>query len=208
MDTSGTKSRIWHRFSNTEIFAIVISAIALIVSAYSAIVDLDTHRDELGANTISDVYAEYRSGFDVLAEWPEVSHLYEVLDYPGIKDEVMLAASEATSAERAQLRLRERAVAFSIFVSFERVLFLHIQASAVGDTERAAFLHKNLDYYTERLLTNPRLRWLWSPLGGAVYQQMETESIDYYNRTVNQGSTDAPPEEMDESGPFVGRTEG
>jgi len=203
MENSEPKQTFWSRLSNTELFAVFVSIIALVVSAYAALVDFESHRDELGANTINDVYEEYRAGFNLQIEWPEISHLYAVSDYSQTCAAAALATSSRSREERALLRLREQSVALSLFVSFERFLFLRNQAVAVGDSARAAFLQINVDYYTERLLRNPRLRWLWSPSGGGLYQQLEVETREYYNLKVNGGAEDAPKEEMDGDGPFA-----
>lgn len=58
------------------------------------------------------------------------------------------------------------------------------------------FLDDVLAYFTERLLLNPRLLWLWSAEGGNMRADFEPPTRAYYDAHVSSGT------QVDELGPF------
>lgn len=76
------------------------------------------------------------------------------------------------------------AVAIALLQIFEESVYQHEHAQRLRDRGRAAFLDDVLAYFTERLLLNPRLLYLWSPRGGNIRADFEPPTRAYYEAHV------------------------
>lgn len=139
------------------------------------------------------------------------SHLLETPDnYALVKHHLGIALAPLTDAARSRLLLSERAVAIVIFDLFEETCYQHERATKQGDPDRVDFLKTVLDYFTGRLLANPRLRWLWSAHGGNMRAFFELQTIELYEATLGDGSqleVGDEENEIDPSGPYLAATE-
>lgn len=71
-------------------------------------------------------------------------------------------ASDEWLAAAATLYLQEHAVALHVFDIYEQTLLQFGAAESAQDKERTKVLRDLLDYYEQKLLRNPRLRYHWS----------------------------------------------
>jgi hypothetical protein len=85
-------------------------------------------------------------------------------------------------ADQTRLLLEEGALAERIMTMFEHSYYQWRHARGNADTPRIDFLRAVLNYFTGRVLTNPRL--LWSKDGANLRQHYEVETISYYDEHV------------------------
>ena len=76
--------------------------------------------------------------------------------------------AEALEWTAAVLVVKERAVAMMIFNLFEQVYYQLDVSARHGAPYERELLEKTRNYFTARLLTNPRLRYLWDDSGGKL----------------------------------------
>jgi hypothetical protein len=184
-----------------EILAIAISCIALIFSVASYFRGPQQHSDILTSDIIRDTYSDFLEMSDLRGQFPLQSHLFATPDtYQNVKRQV----DEATETDKldqkkvAKLHLQERAVADRLFTMFEHSFYQWRQANRQSDLAREEFLREVLDYFTDRLLRNPRLLWYWSPNGGNMLAHFESETINFYDVNIEPRDDD-----MDATGPFT-----
>jgi hypothetical protein len=116
--------------------------------------------------------------------------------YDMVSHQVKLAATGLSDADKAKMRLKERAFADYIFSTFEYPLYQLERSNAFFDAPKAHFMQEVVDYFTGRLLRNPRLLYFWSSTGGNLSREYETWTNNYYNQHV------LPPFKEDRDGPL------
>jgi hypothetical protein len=104
--------------------------------------------------------------------------------YESVARDVREAVKISTPEEKARYRLSERAMADYLFSLFEETLYDYRSALAFGDTNRASFEKETLDYFTVRLLRNPRLLYYWDKSGGHLSAEYSPKTIEYYEQHV------------------------
>jgi len=184
------------RAKPVEIAAIIISCIALFLSIGVFVRVPAQHSDVLTSSMIRETYSEFLDFMDRRAQYPLQSHLFALPDTYSIVKAQVIQAMDANDISTPLLQ--ERAVAQRQFIMFEHAFYQWTQARNRGDATRAQFLKEVLDYFTGRLLRNPRLVWYWSPEGGNLGSHCESSTIDYYNKTVKPYC-----QAFDNDGPFV-----
>ena len=192
------------RLTRAERFSILVAALALLISGVTA---WDTHASSTSANealTSETIKSQYDIFLDLnrvqVEQW-EVGHLFALPDtYRAAAHDVAAALGPLSPQRHAELMLRERAIALLIFTMFEHGFFQQKQAAQTGETGRAQFLQEMLDYYTGRLLRNPRLMYYWRANGGGLVTYFERETRDCYNHHVLGDSGHAPL--SDDVGPY------
>lgn len=122
-----------------------------------------------------------------LDNW-ELSHVLELPEtYSEICRTLCSALGDVNDHHRAELLVRERAVAIRVFTLFEQTCYYRDSARKDGDRERLAFLEEVLAYFTNRLLLNPRLRYLWAKGGGNLQIYFEPETVSFYTSCISTG---------------------
>ncbi len=195
----------------SEIATILPGALAFAVSVYALHVSRAEARKARDEDTIRNSYDEFEQLGRLRMEHWSASHLLETPDnYALVKHHLAVALAPLTDAAHSRLLLSERAVAIIIFDLFEETCYQHERATRQGDRDRVDFLKTVLDYFTGRLLANPRLRWLWSDHGGNMRAFFEPLTIELYEATLGDGRQlevgDAE-NQIDPTGPFLVATE-
>jgi hypothetical protein len=186
------------------VLATVTGSLALIVSITSAYYSYRSHADTAGSQLISETYSTFYDLNKKQGENSDLSHMFVAPeDYPATAQLVKESAGEITSQKRAEYQLKEKAIAFYILTVFEQTFYQYQHAKNVGDTERAEFLRAVLDYFTGRLLRNPRLLFYWDKNGGNVSQYYEAETKKYYEEKVLHDPSAPLTVGPDNVGPYV-----
>lgn len=185
---------------------ILVALASASLAGYSLYV---SRRSEAHIRTIEAVTTLYDE-FDALGQlrvdnW-ELAHLLELPEnYESAWNNVRLAVGPLDDMRQHELLIRERAVANRIFSLFEQVHYYATQAKQEKRTERLAFLGEVLEYFTGRLLCNPRLRYIWDPDGGNAAAYFEPDVLDLYRRSIKPISDISPglgSGNYDPDGPF------
>jgi len=196
-ETASTTSKRWSRF------ATALSVLALLVSAISAHVSFSSHKDISGIETIRREYEFYYEFCRLEADNWQLSHIFALPDwYEETTRLVAPSLASVDSSKRTELLLRERAMARFIFTNFEAMLYEWRHSKDVGDTQRAAFLEDVLNYFTGRLLRNPRLLYQWSDSGGKLAADFEPDTRKYYEEHVLHNFSLPLTQKPDPFGPF------
>jgi hypothetical protein len=176
----------------------VTGVLALIFSLYSIVVANRQFADTEGSALINETYATYQGINARRMDTVEISHLVcGDREYPAVVALVREATSAATPAERAQMKLREQAMAMYLFAQFEQTVYLHQAAVAIDEQERIAFSKGTLDYFTGTLFRNPRLAHLWSEGGANLRRHYDAVAQRYWDEHVGK-----QPPATDAAGPF------
>jgi len=166
-----------------------LSILALIVSVgsvlYTAFVSQHISNREVTNAAIADYYQAMRDLTMLqMQEW-QLAHLFEVEEnYSTIADMLRQVAPPPGDPSAVSLALKERAAALSIFGLYEHVIYQLGKAEADRDQGRIEFLTDAADYFADRLLPNPRLRYLWSKDGGNLECEFEVEARAHYRQRV------------------------
>jgi hypothetical protein len=158
------------------------------------------HSDTLTYEVIRSAYSDFLQLMDLRAQYPEQGHMFETPDnYERNKIIVRAAAGPrlATTDGQARLLLEEGALAERIMTMFEHSYYQWKHATENAHAPRIDFLKAVLDYFTARVLTNPRLLWYWSQEGANLRQHYEAETIAYYDEHVLPAGRS-----VDAQGPF------
>ena len=176
----------------------VTGVLALVFSLYSIMIANRQYSDTESTALINQTYATYEEINGKRLETFEIGHLVCTAEqYPRVVDLVRKATSDQAPAERAQAQLREGAMAMYLFAQFEQTLYLHQKAVELDEPERVAFSQATLDYFTETLLRNPRLVYLWSPQGENLRSHYDPIAQRYWDAKVGPRRP-----KMDPVGPF------
>jgi hypothetical protein len=179
-----------------------LSIVALIVSVataiYAAAVSRSIANREVTNAAITDYYGSMRELTKLqMDEW-RLAHLFEVADnYPTIAAILRRAAPEPDDVDLVMLRVKERAAALTIFGLYEHVLYQIEEVESDATTVRARFLHDAANYFTQQLLPNPRLRYLWAKDGGNLECEFEENVRAHYRAYVDTSAGG-----WDEVGPY------
>jgi hypothetical protein len=178
-----------------SVIAIVIS---VLTAVFAAAVSRTISNQDIRSTTITDYYGSMRELTKLqMDEW-RLAHLFEVEEnYIAVADTLRAVAPGPGSVESVMLSLKERAAALTLFGLYEHVIYQLEEVSEDGDTVRARFLADAADYFTNRLLANPRLRYLWASDGGNLQCEFEENVRTHYEQYIRQ-STDG----WDATGPY------
>jgi hypothetical protein len=177
------------------------------VSGVSAYYSLTSYKDISGIETIRKQYEFYYEFERLEIENWQLSHIFALPEW--YDKNVSLVSSSLTSIDatkRAEFLLKERAIARFIFTNFEAILYESRHAEQIGDSQRAAFLQEVLDYFTGRLLRNPRLLYQWSEEGGKLAADFEPDTRKYYEEHVLNNAALPLIQKPDPLGPFPEKT--
>jgi hypothetical protein len=173
----------------SQLATVILSALAVVVSGYALYISQAAARNTRDEDTIRSSYDEFEQLSRLRMEHWKASHLLEMPEnYAQAKQHITFALTPLTEAARHQMLLCERAVATQVFDVFEETYYYRERAKKQGDHDRVDFLDAVLNYFTGRLLANPRLRWLWSPHGGNLCAYFESETIHLYDEVLSDAS--------------------
>jgi hypothetical protein len=182
--------------------SIVLSILALIISivtaVYAAYVSQSISNREVTNAAITDYYASMRELTKLqMDEW-RLAHLFEVeTNYFAVAEILRRVAPEPDGADSVMLSLKERAAALTLFGLYEHVVYQLEEVATDGDTVRARFLRDAEAYFTQRLLLNPRLRYLWAKDGGNLECEFEGNVRTHYETHIKE-----PGDGWDDKGPY------
>jgi hypothetical protein len=180
---------------------IFFSVSALALSLVSAYLGFQTQRDAAQKAAIRDTYDTFKD-LDRLHmdRWQQSHLLTERDDYARVVALVRTAAP-AGSVERAAWTLQEEGLADYMFDTFEHALLQYNQAVKAGDPGRIEITQAVVDYFTSRVLPNPRLLYFWTV--GGQSRHFDAAIVDYVKVKVLNGK-DAPDEaQIDRKGPLA-----
>jgi hypothetical protein len=181
--------------------SIALAAVAVVVSIAAAWVSLHAQREVIRSETVTATFEGFRRVSELRVSCWQAAHVLETPEnYDRTVGLLRTALADTAPAEIAEMLVRERAVAIAVVQIFEESVFQYEHATRLRDAGRARFLEDVLGYYTERLLLNPRLLWLWAPEGGNMRADFEPATRSYYDAHV-QVPKGAP---VDSVGPFPG----
>lgn len=114
-----------------------------------------------------------------------VMHVFSLSNvYNEVSHRVHAATRGLADSQKSQLILAERALADYIFTTFEYTLYEHRVAEEFHDISKKRFLQEVLDYFTSRLLRNPRLLYYWDEKEGGLSLAYEEWTRKYYDAHV------------------------
>jgi hypothetical protein len=155
--------------------------LAIAVSAYSIWMTVSYNYEQSEHDSINNFYRTYFEMRRTEISVPETMHIFVLPDsYDSAHAQVRLSVSRIGSAERSLLVIKERAMADYVFTLFEYTLYDFQSASKFGNRERALFEKDVLEYFTRKLLRNPRLLWYWDERGGKLSSEYEEITRQYY----------------------------
>ena len=176
-----------------------LAILAVVMSYYSIYNSNKTFSDQSTANVIRTNYQDFFDMHILRATYPLQTHLFEnPSEYYSTKNLILKACSKDSVKEKINYHLIEKAVSRRIFSMYEHSYFQWKNAEHNADKARAKFLKQVLNYFTESILRNPRLLWIWSENGYNYKVHYEPDVIDYYNEYVIYGTM-----ELDATGPFI-----
>jgi hypothetical protein len=155
--------------------------LAIAVSAYSIWMTVSYNYEQSEHDSINNFYRTYFELRRTELSVPETTHIFVLPDsYGQAYAQVRNSTSGIGGAERSLLVIKERAMADYIFELFEYTLYDFQSASKFGNQERALFEKEVLEYFTGKLLRNPRLLWYWDANGGKLSSEYEDKTRQYY----------------------------
>ena len=174
------------RFAHSpEIYAIVLSITAVLMSAYSVLVVVRQHEDERAAELTHEAYSLVQEIWALKLDHPLLGHVFELPDeYAAARDRLRLAVKDYSLPERVKLLESEKTMALMHFLVFEEMYYNYTLAVEAGNTKRALISSEILYYFTHGLLRNPRVLWLSLPEGGNLAAHLNSSSYDYYRTQV------------------------
>jgi hypothetical protein len=181
----------------------IIASLALTMSIISLYQSSSYQKDSSGTDMIKNQYATYHELSRLEIENPQLSHVFAAPSWYGraVKS-VGTSVGPLDEKRREELLLKERAIARTIFTHYESLFYQWRHASRMGDAERVAFLGEALDYYTGRVLRNPRLLYLWSEKGASLEVDFEQETREHYGAHVLRDPSRPLKERPDDVGAF------
>src|SRR5262245_35291485 len=119
----------------------VLSVISLALALISFYLSSQAEKEVARLDTIKTTYALFSDLARVQLEHPLMAHIFALTgeSYDASVAEVRTATSTASEAERARLRLQERALAHHIFTTYEETHSLWREAKA-GESGRRDML--------------------------------------------------------------------
>jgi len=183
--------------------SIITSVLALTISLISLSYTYMSSRETSASDAVKSSYSIFLDMAKIEQQNSRIMHVFTLSNtYPSVVAKVKLATKDLTLAERSQLVLAERSLAEYIFTTFEYSLYEHKVAVDFHDNAKAQFLKEVLDYFTARLLRNPRLLYYWDKKGGGLSTLYEDWTNAYYDSHVLHDKQLPLLENPDASGPI------
>jgi hypothetical protein len=157
-----------------------------------------THQKRSTFDMIDGIYALCHRLHDQLHRDWCLSHLFCIGEdvYKDVRTRIA-EATQAIGKDQDRLIVRERLFAIQVFIAYEQAYY-QWKKSGVIPTPRKRFMKEMLDYFTDRILRNPRLRaYLESDRSGSTLH-LEESSAKFLWRQMDRQPAVRP----DEGGPF------
>ena len=172
----------------SKLFPHIIAVAALVISIISATFTYRSYTDLASSEAIREQYQDFYQLAQVQAENAQLAHIFTLSDkYDEVFKQVKESASGLSGEERLKMILKERSLAMYIFTVFEHLVYQSYRVQSFGDQKRITFYREMLEYFTTKLLRNPRLLYFWDESGGSLGQHYEVYTRDYYTAHVLQG---------------------
>jgi hypothetical protein len=186
---------------------LILPSVALILSILSTILSILTFQENSSDQAIRSQYQMFLELTKMPGTQTEIAHLVAL---PSKYDDVSTLVSQtfkgASPREIAQAIIKERFIANYIFTLFEEALYQKDRAAnQIFNSAKSRFNQEVLDYFTGRVLRNPRLLWYWSTDGGGLSEYYEASTRQYYTEHVLQVLDGSAPPKPDPVGPFGSR---
>jgi len=182
-----TKAKLFSDTSRSwpEIFALVFSILAIVISAYSLVAARQQHEDERSSEMLDALFEDWDNLSAALAEDWEVSYLGEPPEtYYQARDLLRRSLAGLSREEKLRVLAMERVYALRIFAMFEHSQKQWQLAVKAGDSTRLDLMNTEMDFWTRVQLRNPRLLWYWSENGGGGLWAADEPTIPFYNARV------------------------
>jgi hypothetical protein len=180
-----------------SIIAVLISIASFVYSAMS-VGQTSAH------DAIRNLYTVYYDISKTELEIPQALHVFMLPGaYEEVAKEVHKAVAHATDSDLAKYRLSERAMADYLFSVFEANLIDYQSSSPLQEPMRRKFEEGVLDFFTQKLLRNPRLLYYWSRDGGKLSEEYQDTTQQYYNEHVLSSANRKLIEAPDPVGPLT-----
>ncbi len=187
------------------VFSLLFSVIALFISYKSFSVSKSNADNNLRTTLIDKAFEAYYELGLLRLENPMYTHLFETTENYGeaCKKTHLLYNNDKYEALLKKV-LKEKALAMLIFTCFENTYSIYNHLNQ-DDSRRNEFISSNVNYFTNTLLRNPRLLFMWNEKGGKMCAFFGEDARAYYYDNVikpyeNQGIDIM--NLMDAKGPF------
>lgn len=166
--------------------AAIMALFAVVISVASVFIAKRLHIDASKTNVLEQQYDAFNELAVMRIEHHTLNHLLEV---PENYNETLMLVTKALNnpkpEQQAETILKERALAMYIFQIFEHTFYQYTHSIDLEDKAREEFLKEVLEYFTGRLLNNPRLLYFWSEAGGNLCVYFEPTVRTYYNDNLS-----------------------
>lgn len=169
-----------------DYISLVIAFIAAGIALFALFETKSQHSDQSYSELIRESYSDFVELTDLQVNNWQVAYLFSLRDrYCEVRNLASLSLDLKTHPHKAaEILLKEQGTADKIFTMFEHAYYQWAHAKNVEDETRTKFLEEVLNYYTRRLLRNPRLIWYWSKDGGNLRKHFEDVVRRYYQSKV------------------------
>lgn len=182
--------------------AAIMALFAVAISISGVIISKRFHTDSSKTSILEKQYNAFNELGMMRIEHHTLNHLFEVPEnYAKTLLLVIDALNNPSKEKIAETTLKERALAMYTFQVFEHTHYQYLHSKKLEDNDRLEFLKEVLEYFTGRLLNNPRLLYFWSKKGGNLCVYFEQTTIDYYENNLLT-KKDEILTSMDRNGPF------
>ncbi|WP_216590909.1 hypothetical protein [Streptomyces brasiliscabiei] len=165
--------------------SVAVSALSLLAAISALYLTLRLNRKAGHDDAVNRIYGIFGELASLRSSNWQTAHLWELPEAYYDQISVMRVANgDLSEQDRARLLILERTIAIHIFGVFEQILYSQQVAETFGDAARLEFTREVRQFFTGRLLRNPRLVYLWASSGGGLcyYAELETRAI--YDREV------------------------
>lgn len=181
----------------------LVALLALLIAVISAWFSFRSYSDSSATAAIRSQYDAFTNMMRAQIDHSQLIHLFTVPDsYGSVLQQVRASLKDLSKEDKLRFLLQERATADYIFNEFEQAFYQLNRAQSYLDERSSTFYSEVLDYYSLRLLRNPRLLYYWSLDGGQLCLNLEQSTISYYEANVLNHPTLPLNSEPDPIGPF------
>jgi hypothetical protein len=182
---------------NKDVIPIILSILALIVSSYAIWISRKSQNEATYFASIENQYNSFDKLADILSQNWELAHLAVLSErYDNMVLLIKQAVGTLSVKKQAEFFIREKIIAILIFQIYEKTLYLKNNYKIIKNTStslnnkyvqrRAIFIDEILNYFTKKLLRNPRLIYCWNV--EKMMNYFEEETKEHYSKFVtNEG---------------------
>lgn len=188
----------------SEILALIAIVMSVAFSILSVWFSYKTFSEASASQTIWSQYERFANIVQAHIDHSQFGHLFTVPEcYATVLKQVNAAIQDLSPQERLRLQLQERAMADYLFNEFEQSFYQIHRVRQRFDAQSCRFFEEVLDYFTLRLLRNPRLLYYWAEDGGKLHCNYEPSTIAFYESKVLKNPSFPLEFDPDPIGPFA-----